>query len=161
MTDQVAEQGELAGRQQLAPTIDRDLVTFCVELDVAGDQLLGDQLGSSPSQGSQSGKELAEGEGLGQVVIGSGVETLDAVLERRQCGEHQHGRGVALAAHRHEHLVATDPRQQPIEDHDVVVVLVQQRNGLLAVGRHVHRVVLGYQDAPNCVGHPSFVFDQQ
>ena len=70
-------------------------------------------------QGAQPRPQLAQREGLDQVVVGAGVEALDAVVDRVACGEHEHRGAVAGLTHAPTHLEAVDPGHAHVEDHGV------------------------------------------
>jgi hypothetical protein len=73
------------------------------------------------SQGIEAGQELAEGIGLGQVVVSAGVQSLDAVVHLAEGTEHQHGRFPSIDA-QHAHQGQSVPLgQHAIEDQDIVL----------------------------------------
>src|SRR5690606_5918857 len=51
-----------------------------------------------PQQGPDSGLQLAAFEGFGQIVIGAGIQPLNAVLYRITGSQNQHRHRIALAA---------------------------------------------------------------
>jgi hypothetical protein len=91
-------------------------------------------------QRPDAGQQLVEAEGLGQVVVGAGVEPAHHVLGGVTRGEHEDRRGPALAAQLGGHLEAVLLGEHDIEQDDVVVVHVGQHRGLVAVRRDVHHV---------------------
>ena len=80
--------------------------------------------------------ELAEVEGLDEVVVGAHLEAADPVLDVVERGEHEHREPRVAAAQLPADLVAVVTRQQHVEDHRVVV----------AGGGLVERVVAGVRE---------------
>ncbi len=66
-----------------------------VEAQVGEPKDLAGVLGPAPEEGPQAGQELGQGEGLDQVVVGTGIEALDPVVDGVAGGEHEH-RGVVV-----------------------------------------------------------------
>ncbi len=92
----------------------------------------------SPQKGAHAGEELVEGERLGEVVVGAGIEAGDAVRDEVAHREHQDGGRIAVGAEPPAHLEAVDARHQKVE-HDGVDVLGRQhveRFGSLAREPH-------------------------
>ena len=72
-----------------------------------------------PQERPQARLQLAHVEGLDQVVVGAGVEAVDAIGDGVTRGEHQHRHAVAGAAQAATHLEAVHARHAHIE-HDGV-----------------------------------------
>ena len=91
-------------------------------------------------QRADAREQLAKVERLGQVVVGAGVESVDARLDGVARGQHQHRHvgagGAQLAADRQAVLA----RQHHVEDDGVVVVLLALLRRRVAVARDVHGV---------------------
>ena len=79
------------------------------------------QLGP-PQERADPGEELLEGEGLGQVVVGSAVEAGHPVGERVAGGQHEDGSADAAAAQSPADGEAVLARQEPVEHDGVVAV---------------------------------------
>ena len=86
----------------------------------------------APLQRADPGDELAEVEGLDQVVVGPGVETLDPVRRRVPRGEHEHRCRAVVAPGPGDDLEAADPGHPPVDDGDVVLVEAQLLDRLVA-----------------------------
>jgi len=82
-----------------------------------------------PQDGLRAGHQLAEAEGLGQVVVGAELEAEHAVDLGRSSREDQQGREVAAAAQGAADLPAVGPRQHQVEDEQVEVVGLQPVEG--------------------------------
>ena len=65
-------------------------VTSCVERQ--------QRLRATAKQAADPGEELADREGLHQIIVGAGVEALDSILDVRAHGQHQHRRGEVLSS---------------------------------------------------------------
>ena len=61
------------------------------------------------SQRAQPREQLLEGERLGEVIVGAGIESIDAVVDGVARREHQDGRPDAAAAHQAADLEAVRP----------------------------------------------------
>ena len=70
-------------------------------------------------QGAQTRSQLAQRERLDEVVVGAGVEALDAIVDRVARGEHEHRGAVAGLAHAPADLEAVEPGHAHVEDHGV------------------------------------------
>ena len=94
------------------------LVRLGVEREVGVAQHLGAAV-DAPQQGAQPRPQLAQREGLDQVVVRAGVEALDTVVDRVARGEHQHRGAVAGLAHAPADLEAVEAGHADVE-HDGV-----------------------------------------
>ena len=108
-----------------------------VDDQVADDQLRREHLAPTASECAQPCQQLAEVEGLGEVVVGAGVEPGDALLDCVERGEHQNGNRVLGGAYRSADVEARHPRHEDVEDDDVVAVLAGERQRVRAVGGEV------------------------
>ena len=156
-----AQQGELAGREIDHLVADARHVARFVQLELARPQAARGLGRGPPAEGPHAGEQLGEGERLGQVVVGPGVEPGDPLLDRAEGREQEHRGLHAAGAHQPQHLEAVQVGQHAVQDHDVVGRAVGEGERADAVAGHVHHVVLSGQDAPHEGGHPGFVFDQQ
>ena len=121
----------------------------------------GRRRGRASSNCADARDQLGELEGLGQVVVGTQSEPLDAVLDRAGGGEHQHPARRPVRDQGSADVVAVGAGQVAVEHHHVVVVDRQLRAGVVAVEGDVdghafpaqpdghrlgeHLVVFGYQ----------------
>ncbi len=97
---------------------------------------------AAAQQGLHAGLQLDQLERLGQVVVGTQVQALDAFFEAAARRQDHHGRLRACAAARAQaaqHFEAIELGQAQVEDDEGVVLRVQQAVGLLAVGRAFDR----------------------
>ncbi|MDQ1646315.1 MAG: hypothetical protein QOJ50_2499 [Cryptosporangiaceae bacterium] len=91
-----------------------------VETQVAGIQARRGGVGGPPVQGTEPGQELVEGERLGQVVIGPGVQAGDPVRHFAAGGQHQDWDADPALTQGPAHVQAVQPRQHQVE-HEAVV----------------------------------------
>ena len=65
-----------------------------VETHGTADQFIGGVAGGAANEGAQAGQHLLHVEGLGDIIVGAGVEALDLVAPRiaRREDEHRHRR---------------------------------------------------------------------
>ena len=143
--------------QQLELTrLQVDLLTCAV--NGAGDQVHleitdlehgGDAAGlAAARQGLDPGDQLGEGIGFDQIVVGTGVQPGDAVLDLAEGREEQDGRLVAVLAQGLDHADAVEARHHPVDDIDVIAALLglQQAEGAVD---GVGRLVPGLGQAPD------------
>jgi hypothetical protein len=132
-----------------------------VEHEVA-DAQLGAAVGRPAAhERAQPGQQLAEVERLDQVVVGAGVQPLDAVLDRIAGGEHEDRRAHALVAQPAAGLEAVQPRQHHVEDDDVVRRGAGHPQRVLAADRDVGEQALLAQPLPDQGGQLHLVLDDQ
>ena len=83
--------------------------------------------------GADAGEEHRQLEGLGDVVVGAGVEPVDLVAVGGVAGEHQDRALDALLAQQAAELAAVHVGQADVEDDEVVVLLAGAGEAALAV----------------------------
>lgn len=103
---------------------------------------------------------LGEPEGLGDVVVGPGVEPDDGVDLVGPGGEDEHGHGVALAPQPATDLQTVHRGQAEVED-DEVGVVARGLEGLAAVGADVDVVALTSQGPGQGFGDRRVVLGEQ
>ncbi len=91
--------------------------------------------GVTATQRAHPRGQLGEGERLDQVVIGTGVETGDAVGHGVTCGEHEDGDRDFAGTQRPSHVQATHVWQSDIEDDDIKATSVGGLIQRLPAGR--------------------------
>jgi hypothetical protein len=122
---EIAEQLELAARQADRRAIDgnRDRLEVGDEpvaaIAAAGAPLAA--VGAAPQHGAHAGRELAEAERLGDVVVGAVLETGHAIVFARARGQHDDRDVGAVGARTQDaaHLEPADDRQIEIENDQV------------------------------------------
>jgi len=99
--------------------------------------------------------------GLGQIIVGAGVEALHAVFDAAALCEHQDRQAWTLQAKVPQHAYAIELRQIQIENHQVVVELAAHGARLFAIFHNVDRVVLALQALAYEPGQSRIVFRNQ
>ena len=89
--------------------------------------------GRAAQQRADARQHLLEMEGLGDVVVGAGVEALHLVAPAVARGEHQHRHGAAGAPPGLEHRDAVHLGQADVEDDGVIGLGLAEEVALLAV----------------------------
>jgi hypothetical protein len=131
-----------------------------VQREVADDDRGAAAWWTAPEQRAQAREQLLALEGLDEVVVGPGVEALDARLERVARGEHE-DRHVIGRPQPPRDLDAVELRQPEVEDDEVGVEgrrLVQRG---LAVAGDAHLVTLQAQGALEHLGDLLVVLDDE
>ncbi len=118
-----------------------------VQRQVAHPQQATLALEAPPEQGAQAGQQLRQSEGLDQVVVGTRIESLDAVVDGVARREHEDRRVVAGAAHAAADGQAVDIGQPEVEDQRVRRGQRQRLERLAARGHGHHLVALEAQGA--------------
>ena len=90
---------------------------------------------AAPQQGIEPGLELRKIKGLGQIVIGTGIQSCHPVIKAVQRRQYQHRQLAFGFAQALQHRQAIDHRQPQIEDGNVERLLEQQIFGHSAVCR--------------------------
>ena len=136
-----------------------------IERKVADLEERGALLGTTPQERADARVELLEGEGLREVVVRSGVEAPDAVLDGVARGEHQDRRPRATLPEAPADVEPVGPGavavQDDVEHHRVVGVLLRHPERVLSVRGHVDGVALLGQAAAEEGGHLDGVLDHE
>jgi hypothetical protein len=114
-----------------------------------------------PDQRPEARQQLAEGEGLDEVVVGPRIEAPDTVRDGVTGRQHEHGRPPVPGAQRPAHGEPVHAGQHEVEHDAVVVGLGGPEQRLLAVADGVDGVALLLQAAPDGTRHLDLVFHQQ
>jgi len=115
----------------------------------------------APDQRAQAREQLAEVEGLGEVVVGAGVKAADTVVDVAARGEDEDRHAVAALAQRAADLEPVAAREHQVEHHHVVVPDVRVGDRRLAVGGVVDGVALVAQAAADRAGQLRIVLNEQ
>ena len=116
--------------------------------------------GRRRSSARRRGEQLLQVERLDEVVVGAGVEALDAGVDRVARGEHQ-DRHVAVGAQLLAHLDAVELRQPEVEDHGVGLEHAGLVERGLAVLGEPHVVALAAQGTTDDIPDIGVVFDYE
>src|SRR5581483_9859779 len=158
---ELLEEGELLGGEEDLLPVPGDQALHRVEGEVAH---LEDHraLARVPAgDGPEAGEELGEGEGLGEVVVGAGVEAGHPIVDGIPGRQHHHGRPPALLAQAPAHLEPVGTGDHGVEHDGVVLVLASRPEGGIAVAGHVDRVPLTLEAPLDQRGHLGFVLHHE
>ncbi len=157
------EQPELGARQRDRAAPQRDDAVVEPDREVAGlhPSRVGVRSGLDPAQeGPDAGRELLGHEGLGDVVVGPGLEARDDVVAVGAGGDHD-DRHPAVVPDPAAHREAVEAGQVEVEEHDVRVVAVHGLESLLAVRGLGDVVPLVLQREAQGPPDPGIVLDEQ
>ena len=111
-----------------------------VERERAGFEHLGVARVATPAERAQAGLELGQREGLREVVVGTGVEPVDAIRHGSAGGQHDDRDAVSVLAEHAADVHAADLRELDVEHDGVVLTLPAEIESLLAVGGNLNGV---------------------
>ena len=112
-------------------------------------------------QCADTGEEFAGGEGFDEVVVGAGVEAIDAVFDLAFGGEHEDGGALSEAAQFGGDVVAAAPGHHDVEQDQVGLVLEGALQAGLAVGGGERAVPLVSERVAERGAHRALVFDDE
>jgi hypothetical protein len=112
-------------------------------------------------QGAQAGLQLFQVEGLGEVIVGAGVQPDHLVLPGVPGGEDEHRRGHVPGPQILEHGEAAAPGQAQVQHAGIVALGPEGGAGRLAVPDPVHGIAGQAQAGPGAVTQERVAFDQQ
>jgi len=93
----------------------------CIELQAGDPESFREhRSGVAAHEGSDPREQLAEGEGLGQVVVGTAVEAGDTRIDTVTCGEHQDRNRGDLRSQLSTHVQTVPDRQHYVQDDGIV-----------------------------------------
>ena len=158
---ELLEDGELLGRQGDRRVAPAHVPGGRVEEEVADGQHGGPGAERAPGQRPQPGEEFSELEGLGEVVVGPGVEAKDPVVDPVAGRQQQHRGPPALGPQGAADLEAVGLGDHGVEDDGVEVELPGRPERLGAVAGHVDGVALVFETAPDEGGHLGLVLHDE
>ena len=130
-----------------------------IHLEIADDE---PRLGAAPArQRLQPRQQLGEGERLGQIVVATGTQALDPILDVTQRAQHQHRRLIARRAQRRDDRQPVDTGQHAVDDHGVEGVVRRTLEPLAALCRQIDAVPALGQPSDQVIGCFAVIFDNQ
>src|SRR6185436_1573770 len=114
-----------------------------------------------PQDRRDAREQLAEVEGLGEVVVAAGLEALHAVVDAAARREEQHRRVAAGGAGAPADLDAVEAGQHHVEQHEVPALAGHARQPEGAVAGDLGRVALGLQVLGDPEREVALVLDEQ
>jgi hypothetical protein len=118
-------------------------------------------LAAPAGHGPYAGQQLLGLEGLGQIVVRPGVQTLHLVAELGLCRQHQYGRGYSAVPQTAQDLKAVHFRHHHVQYYPVVAALKTVVQSVLPVVHGVHGVFVVSQYDGESVGELFFIVGQQ
>jgi hypothetical protein len=100
---------------------------------------------AAAQQGAQACFQFVEVKGLGQIVVGTGVQAHDAVAHGAARGQDQHRRAQAQGPGALQHLQAVEAGQTQVQHHGIGFAGLPVSQGTGAVGRHIHMQPAAHQ----------------
>ena len=161
MPQQQFQQREFARRQWQHAAIHGRPVRLRIEPHAGVLQHVRLRFGGPSRQRMQPCQQFLERERLDQVIVGAGIQRLDAVADPVARGQHQHPRTRAARRQRAQHAEAVQPRQAEIEHHEIVAVPGQEPVGLHPVAGDVHREAGRAQAARERAAQAFRILDQE
>ena len=162
MAGQGGQQAVLGRGQDDGVAVDGDLLVGEVDVEGAvvegGDRVVARDLAAA--DGLEPGQQLDPAEGLGQVVVGPGVEPPHLVPLGPERGQHEDGH-VAHVPDPLEDLPAVEVGQPDVEDHDVGVALVELADAVPALDGLRDREALPLEQGPQELADVGLVLDDQ
>ena len=161
MPQQVLEQGELARAEVDGAAPEAHGAPPLVQLELAhAEHLVGLQR-RAPQERAGAGEQLREGEGLGEVVVGAGVQAGHLVVDLVAGGEQQDRGGRPRGAHAAQHLEAVHAGQHDVQDDGVELGVQGALQPSPAVGLHRHHEAGFAQALTDEAGDAAFVFHDE
>lgn len=159
---EIAQQAEFGGGQVDVGAVQAHALALLVQAQPGGLQLalVGQPMGAA-QQGLDAQGQLFRMERLGQVVVGTGLEPIDAFGPGTARGEDQHRSRESQPTPLLEYLQAGTPGQAEVEDDQVVGFAGALHRRVAAVGQPVHRVALAGQAGHQFVGQGNVILNQQ
>lgn len=132
-----------------------------VDVDAYAVHPLADVGGAAPQQRAHAREQLGEPEGLGDVVVGTGIEADHCVHFVGARGQDQHREAVPFGTQPPAHLQAVHPGQTEVEDEQVHPALRGAFESAWAVLAHLDLVALSAQRTRERFGDGCVVLGEQ
>jgi hypothetical protein len=158
---EVLEERVLLGREHDVASAASRRMTLRVHDEIGNRELVREDVAASPDECAEAREELAEVEGLREVVVGSGIETLDLVVDGVAGREHEHGGVAASAADLTADVDTVANGEDDVQDDGVVVVDGREKDCLAAVGGVVDGVRCLTQSARDRFAQLTIILGEQ
>ena len=131
-----------------------------IHADLTGGELVLDGLARGAADlGAHAGQQLGQAEGLGDVVVGTRIQTDDEIGVLAAGGEHEDGGGQTLSAHLTGDIEPVDIGQAEIQHDDVGAGDLLESTLAGAVGAHL--VALAPEGASEGLGDGGIVLNEK
>ena len=162
---EIFEQVEFARSQRDRAALPDDGAREQVDLEIADRQLGRLPFGAATIDATEDridpSGELGEREGFDEIVVGAGVEPVDAVIDRAQRGEDERRRRNARGANRTEHRQPVEARQHAVRYDQVEDTLARQEQPIAAIAAGLDDIARLPQPLGEVGGGRGIVFDDQ
>ena len=158
---QISEQPVFVAGELDRIAVDRDAPGARIEPHRSADEFAFGVADRAAQQRAHARQHFLEMEGLGDIIVGAGVEALHLVAPAVARGEHQHRHGAPGAPPGFQHRDAVHFRQADVEDDGVVGLGIAQIMALLAVEGAVDDVAGVGQRGRELAVEVGVVFDDE
>ena len=119
------------------------------------------QFGVAAVKSADAGQQHREGEWLGEIVVGAGIETLHNVGNGIARGKHQNGSVLPVPAEPPRNLEPVHPWKHDVEKEQIEGAALSQLQGGAPVGRQADGVTFLFKSAPEDLRDIPFIFDDE
>jgi hypothetical protein len=119
------------------------------------------QCGVAAVKSADAGQQYREGEWLGEIVVGTGIQTLDNVGNGIACGKHQDRSVLPVLTEPPGNLEPVHPRKHDVEKEQIEGAALSQLQGGAAIGRQAHGVTFLFKSPPEDLRDIFFIFNDE
>jgi hypothetical protein len=119
------------------------------------------QCGAATVKSADAGQQDCEGKWLGEIVVGTGIETLDNVGNGIARGKHQDRSVLAVPTEPPGNLEPVHPRKHDVEKEQIEGAALSQLQGGAAIGRQAHGVTFLFKSSPEDLRDIFFIFNDE
>ena len=112
-------------------------------------------------QGAHAGQEFLHGKGLGQIVIGAGIDAFHPLSPGAPCGQDQHREVAPSCPPFLQHGQPVELWETEVQQSDVVLLGVAPEPGVFAVGDRIDGIAGGVEGDLHLPGNAGVVLHQQ
>jgi hypothetical protein len=119
------------------------------------------QFGVAAVKSADAGQQHREGEWLGEIVVGTGIEPLDDVGNGIACGKHQDRSVSPVPTEPPGNLEPVHPRKHDVEKEQIEGAALSQLQGRAAIRRQADGVTFLFKSPPEDLRDILFVFNDE
>lgn len=132
-----------------------------IQLDIAKSQYERRRAIGPAGKRLHPGQKNTHVERLGNVVVGTGLETPYDIFIRIAGGHHEDGKLLVPGTQLSDHREAVHARKPDVQNDEVVGTFRYQRESFFPRTRHIRLYAPGQEDIPHEFRHPYIIFDDQ